>query len=479
MNHRSDGLLHQRLDRLEDKGRGALAAAARRAAWSDAISIAARASIVAPLVLLGVALVRPVAVLPAVLVCVVVPLSVLARAYATRAARIRVERDAALALVDRALALKDRASTTAEFADSDGRDGFRDAAMQEAQPWLDRAAAMAVSLRAAPAPRHRHRHWLFPLIAVLALVAALSIDRAAPGVSDCASPTPLRRIALALGLRPAVPTVVAKPTADADRSAGGMAQVGSTNRSGTDAGKVGRAQTAGGAADGGAGAADAASRVAAAAGDAAASPAAPGPVGGAGAGAKAGAAANTMPQSGAQPDARQEAATLDARDAETAAAVSRATAAKSATNGAAATPLLAAAPPAAPRNAGGNDGQQGGTSRKRDQSGQQSSGPGSRGNNSQQGSNRGTGQEGIKRARGSSSLMLAVPMEDRVIGTVNAGSVSSTTRNAPPRAMSSGIVAAQSRGNGQAQAGRILHGPRTVQEDRMLERYFRRAGVDR
>ncbi|WP_295563689.1 hypothetical protein [uncultured Sphingomonas sp.] len=477
MNYRSDGPLHQRLDRLEDKGRGVLTAAARRAAWSDAMGIAARASIVVPLVLLGVALVRPVAVLPAVLVCLAVPLIVLAAVYATRAARIQVERGAALALVDRALALKDRVATTAEFAGSNGRDGFRDAAMQEAEPWLDRAAAMAVSLPAAPAPRHRH--WLFPVVAALALIAALSIHRAAPGVPERASPTPLRRIALALGLRPTVPNVAAKPTADADRSAGVMAQVGSTNRIGTDAGDVGRAQTAGGAADGGAGDADAASRAAGAAGEAAASPAAPGPMGGAGAGAKAGAAANATLQAGTQPDARQEAATLDARDAETAAAVSRATAAKSAANGAAATPSLAAAPPAAPRNAGGNDGQQGGTSRKRDQSGQQSSGPGSRGNNSQQGSNRGTGQEGIKRARGSSSQMLAVPMEDRVIGTVNAGSVSSTTRNAPPRAMSSGIVAAQSRGNGQAQAGRILHGARTVQEDRMLERYFRRAGVDR
>ncbi len=196
-------------------------------------------------------------------------------------------------------------------------------------------------------------------------------------------------------------------------------------------------------------------------------------MGGAGAGAKAGAAANATLQSGAQPDAQQEAATLDDRDAETAAAVSRATAAKSAANGAAATPSLAAAPPAAPHHAGGNDGQQGGTSRKRDQSGQQSSGPGSRGNNSQQGSNRGTGQEGIKRARGSSSLMLAVPMEDRVIGTVNAGSVSSTTRNAPPRPCRPASSRRNRAATGRRKAGRILHGPRTVQEDRMLERYFR------
>jgi hypothetical protein len=73
--------------------------------------------------------------------------------------------------------------------------------------------------------------------------------------------------------------------------------------------------------------------------------------------------------------------------------------------------------------------------------------------------------------------MLAVPMEDRVIGTINAGSVSTTTRNAPPRAMASGRVAAQARGTGPGPGAPVAERTRSVQEDRLLERYFARAGV--
>lgn len=73
--------------------------------------------------------------------------------------------------------------------------------------------------------------------------------------------------------------------------------------------------------------------------------------------------------------------------------------------------------------------------------------------------------------------MLAVPMEDRVIGTINAGSVSTTTRNAPPRATTSGRVAAQARGTGQGPGAPVAERTRSVQEDRLLERYFARAGV--
>ena len=143
---------------------------------------------------------------------------------------------------------------------------------------------------------------------------------------------------------------------------------------------------------------------------------------------------------------------------------------------------MAGAPPAARRGASGQEAQQGSGSRSRQSSGSQASGSGSQSSNNngnQQGSTRGNGTEGMKRARGSTTLMLAVPMQDRLIGTVNAGAVSSTTREAPPRTMAAGIVAAQDRGTGGGQVGRIRHGGRTAQEDRVLEGYFRRPGVDR
>ncbi|MGQ7398829.1 hypothetical protein ACTGZU_11755, partial [Streptococcus suis] len=60
MDQRNDDPLHRRLDRLEDKGRAALVAVARRVAWADAVRIAARVSVAAPLVLMMLAFFRPI-----------------------------------------------------------------------------------------------------------------------------------------------------------------------------------------------------------------------------------------------------------------------------------------------------------------------------------------------------------------------------------------------------------------------------------
>lgn len=139
----------------------------------------------------------------------------------------------------------------------------------------------------------------------------------------------------------------------------------------------------------------------------------------------------------------------------------------------------AGAPPA-PSAQAGREGNQSGRSSSRSQQGQQASGAaGTAGNaNSQQGSRGGNGQQGLKRAHGTATLLLAVPMEDRVIGTANAGQVSSTTQNAAPRPMRTAPFAAGVRGDGRADSGEIGHRQRTAQEEHMLERYFRRAGTD-
>lgn len=474
MDQHGDDPLYRRLDRLEGKARAALVAGARRAAFADALRVGARASVVAPVVLLLLTLVRPIDARAAILLCVAIPCLVLGAAYGLRVARLRVSREAALAWLDRAAGLKDRAVIAAEFARDDSPDGFRAAAIDEARPWLD--GAEAATLAATPAPIADPRLWAWPAVAAVLLAGALLIDRGSPGPRGADASTPLRRIAAALGVRPAgQERLAANDASTAQHSAPGGAG-GAAPGSGGPAGSTSAAAgTAAGNGSTGAGAGRPAAAMSA--GDAGASPAAAAAAGGAGAagrGAASGLDGRAKDGGQAGTPAGASSKTADAMAADT-----RATTPQGAAGGAAAGTPPGGAPPASPK--AGDDGkQQQSGSRNRSASGQQSSGPGSQGNTpSGEGSNRGNGQEGVKRARGAASLLLAVPMEDRVIGTVNAGSIAVTTRDAPPRSMASGVVAAQSRGSGAPQAGTIPHRPRTVQEDRMLERYFHRAGVDR
>ncbi len=484
MHYRSDELLERRLDMLEGRGRDALTAVARRLAWTSAMQIAACASVAVPAVLLGAALFRPIAVWPAVALSVAVPPLVLVAVYAVRSARFRVDRSAALALLDRAFRLKDRAVTAAEFVQTGGRDGFREAALQEAQPWLDRAAVAPIEgLPRAPQPGRRAL--LFPLVAALLLAGALSIGTRQHGHDRGGEPTLIRGIATAIGIAPAETGVETgrASSESAARPSARNASAASGGASGSNAPALNASGTLpGGAAAGTSAPADGGSHAGAAEGTAGSPPSSSGPAGAAGVGGRSPATAEASRQPGDRADNGRDGLAQDAKGTEPGAAESRATAPMGAQGGAAAVPSPFGSAPGAARNSAQRDGQQRSGARNPSQSDQQSGGSGSAGssnNNSQQGTNRGNGQEGIKRARGSSSLMLAVPMQDRVIGTVNVGRVSSTARNAAPQALPSGVVAAQLRGSGQAQAGRIRHRPRTVQEDHMLEAYFRRSGVDR
>ncbi|MEG3090252.1 hypothetical protein [Sphingomonas sp. PB1R3] len=481
MDDRSDELLHQRLDRLEEKGRATLAGAACTAAWRAGIDLAMRTAIVVPVLTLVMAMMRPVAVLPAIIFAIVVPLVVLLVAVAVRMARFQVERRAALALVDQSLALKDRAVIAAEFLADDRRDGFRRAALQEAMPWLDRAASTPVHAEAR-AVEQGWRRWVIPALALVILVVALTIRPSSPVPSGVAEPSALQRIGAALGLRADGPEV------QADRNGQDAEGHGRDASSAMAAGGV-----AGGSRMGAAGAA--AMTKAGASPGGSATPLGQSQSGGNGASASSGnggadspgaagrsADADHAGQSGKTAEGQRSGEPKMAGDSQATAPENRATPPQGNQSGAGASVSTPSGAPPAPRNPGGSQDQQRSGSRNRQQSGQQSQGSGSSGranNNGQQGSNRGDGQEGAKRARGSSSLMLAVPMEDRVIGTVNAGAVSSTTRNAPPRAMASGTVAAQARGAGQGPGAALPERTRSVQEDRLLERYFARTGVDR
>lgn len=170
MDQRNDDPLHRRLDRLEDKGRAALVAVARRVAWADAVRIAARVSVAAPLVLMMLAFFRPIEAGAAILCAVAIPCVVLAMVYGLRVARLRVPRAAALAWIDRTAALKDRAVIAAEFAGAAGHDGFRAAAIDEARPWLERAET--APLAPPSAPMLSGRLWAWPACAALILSLA-------------------------------------------------------------------------------------------------------------------------------------------------------------------------------------------------------------------------------------------------------------------------------------------------------------------
>lgn len=482
MGERSDGLLHRRLDMLEDRGRSALVAAARRDALVGALPVAAAAAIPVPALLVLLAFVTPLAVVPALSIAVLVPLIVLAAVACARIARLRADRGASLALIDGAAGMKDRAATTAEFLDAP-RDPFRAAALAEAAPWLDRAAAVGISVQEATRPDIR-RTLAMLAAALLLLIAAMLVRPAMTEASAGPVATTLRHVAVAIGLSRDAPT---------DAAARGGAAASGPNGALRNAAPAGPGGASGmtGAHPAGSLAGGVADRAAAPGGSNAVSSPSEGDAGSAslspgGSGAAGGAASGAM-ATGDVPQGRGDAAERapgDAADRARGTAIgapeSRATPAMGGQGGAGG--ALAGTPPAAPRGAGGQEAQQGSGSRSRQSSGSQANGSGSQSSNNsgnQQGSTRGNGTEGAKRARGSTTLMLAVPMQDRLIGTVNAGAVSSTTRAAPPRTMAAGIVAAQDRGAGHGQVGHIRHGGRSAQEDRVLERYFRRAGVDR
>jgi hypothetical protein len=134
-----------------------------------------------------------------------------------------------------------------------------------------------------------------------------------------------------------------------------------------------------------------------------------------------------------------------------------------------------AMPPGQPQQSqsGSGQGQQKqNRSQSNSQNQSQESGQG-QGNGSQ---GRRDGQDALKSARGALSLMLAVPMQDRLGGIANPGPVTSVTREGSPRAGASGQVQAQARGTLSGDAGRLEHRPMTPQERRLVRDYFRPAG---
>ena len=474
-------MLRQQVEMLGDRGRRAIDAAARHDALIGAVIDASRAAPVVPLFLLVLALIRPIGASLVLNAAILAPLGVLGWSYVRRMMRHSVMDASALALVDHTLALKDRARTTSEFLQREQRGGFHEAALAEAQPWLQRASD--ASLGDVSAARTLPRSSGVMVCVALALtILALVVDHHADA-SDRSTARPLAGLARAIGLDAASSNNEDRSLVpeNADRAAGG----GPIAASGGGASLTGRSLREGGSARGGAGNSGSGDGAATRPDDDASADnlgAAGGPASGDGAaGGRAGDGGSAPAGSAQKSDrsgVRQPGDAPDMRGASQSSAEALAAPPVGSRSAGLASSSQAGSPP--PQSSGGNDARQGSGRANRQSRSQQSSGSGGEGRNNggRQGSNRSSGQEGVKRARGLSSMMLGVPMEDRVIGTVNSGQVSTTLRDAAPRAIPAGTVAAGSRGRGQAMIGAVDRAPRTAQEDRVLERYFKREGVE-
>ncbi|MCD7100393.1 hypothetical protein, partial [Stenotrophomonas sp. MMGLT7] len=172
-----DERIERRLDALARAGQRVLSRRARRSAWRRARAWALASTVVVPLLALlaaGFAVVDARWMLAG---CLLLPVLVAAIVQGVLLSRRRDDRRAALALVDGHVGARDRISAADQFVHERNRDPFRDAAVQDALPWIERALAAAIEPPPVPVPRLERRLWLFPLAAALLLVAALLLQR--------------------------------------------------------------------------------------------------------------------------------------------------------------------------------------------------------------------------------------------------------------------------------------------------------------
>ncbi|MGP7796831.1 hypothetical protein [Sphingomonas sp. CLY1604] len=468
------------LDRIEARGRKHLRLVADHRAAIRVIGIVAPTALACALVLLAIRMTDLMAPLALAGLGLLVPVIVGAVVFALvrRGGQTRVD---ALALVDARLALKNRAETSDEFLRLAARDGFHEAALLEAQGFIDRAADAPLPGPSGPV-RPSRAQWLM-------LVAAVSIIAIAllPGRVTGGSETSSVRSDAAVGKR-------SEGTAGDRRSARDVVGADGTRAGGGDAG-VGspaapvdpsHAEVAGGAkpdareagsnqdsqaqqqpgnasagaspargeaaASGGSARRDRQERVEAGPGASEADQSASRDGGAAPRDASSGDAA------GEQEGERGRQSATDARSSRNMPLPPQPGSAPKGRSGAAA-PNVAAAGNEQPQQSQQKPGQQ--TSNGGRQSGQ--------------GSGRSSGKDALKHTRGIGALLLAVPMEDRLIGTVNTGAARSTTRAAQLRgAPDPGAIAAQERGQQEGDSGRIGHQPASLHDKTLVRRYFDR-----
>ncbi|MCJ2185793.1 hypothetical protein [Novosphingobium beihaiensis] len=486
----SDLRLRQDLDLLEESGRGVLSSRGRQADFARALSWGLPAAALASLAaLLLAALLPPLAGWsppPAWLILTMlgVPVLVLAGRYAHLRSGSRIMRSEALSLFDENLHLKGRAAMADEFLRIEQRGGLYEAALDEALPWLDRARDEALP---PPAPELTaaatlRRQWPFAL-------AALILGLLAIGIGQGLVPNPL-----STGSRPAnAGAATGSGESSLQAGANGSSAQPEQQGNGTTApqsatpGSSGTAQAAG------------ANAPAASSGDAMAASTANDRSGAAGGNRAVDSSAASEKSAGEASDGAMRTPQAGSRNASTpasrnakASTIASANAApgdepstgdgrrteRTASSGSPGIPPLGTGASAA-RKAGGD--KPGGQNQS------QQRGPGQPGDGQQSQPGRGQGQgqngppggneSGLKRSRGLSGLLLAVPMEDRLTGTANPGPVESMTRQAPPRTLSSAQVSAGARSNGGGDSGHLPGDPQTAQERRLLRGYFPAPGA--
>lgn len=508
--------LRARLDILEARGRSYLAALERRDALATATSVAARMSVIMPLTGLVLAFMRPVPVAALIAAAIGVPLLAGVGAFAL-GRRVVVDRDTALALFDRGPGFKDRVTVSDEFLDRTDAGGFHAAAVAEAAPWITRALDVPL---AHPEVRQVIRHTLrqragYPIGAAVVLVLAILLGR--PVASDSQRPVGIRDEAAVNGgqaggdpgsirsdLREAtVATTIAAMLGERlglIDAPSGRADGGGDMPSSGDAPSGAERPGSGAAAGDAAGAANAGAAASAGGGQGAT-----GRGGGAGG---AGDGAAGQDGGGSAPDGEQ--ASVGER-AETIAGMARQPSGESGTE----TPASASgevrtdaasrraerarppgaepgqASPNAPGSANPADTRRSTSPPQADQRDGQRPAPGrpgersegqeqAQGNQPGQGSNSpGTAQESLKRSRGLSSLLLAVPTVDRLAGTPDAGPSRSTLRRVSPQARETGAAVAGDRGEQGGDAGIVAQRPATPHEARLVRDYFNRGGGER
>ena len=505
MNIESGAALRGRLDVLEARGRSHLDACDRRDSLVRATSVAVRAGVIVPLLGFVLAFVRPVPIVLLVAGSILVPLLAAVIAHALRR-RTVIDREAALALFDRRPGFKDRVAVSDEFLAGPVRGGFHDAAVAEAAPWLVRALEIPLdrpAVRPAVA-RVVRSHRLYLVAAGLLLSLALLLGRpigaasdrpiddtattgvangAAGGNASLVPDAPRATLASSfvamLGQRLGL-TDAARGQSDRDEAAlpTGGAIDGTRRAEAAHAGAGAGAATAGAiaSAGGGQGAAGRGGGVAGAGEGMAGRET--GEAGGAGAGGdpdargdRAGSTPGTPSSPGGDPARATPRSPEAARRAQERQQAATEAGQASANAPGSANPAAARQSATPPRPQSG-DGAKPAPSRPSENGEREEQ---AQGNTPGQGSNTpGSAQDALKRSRGLSSLLLAVPTVDRLAGTPGAGVSRSTIRRVPPQSRDAGAVVAGARGSQGGDAGVGTHRPANPHDARLVRDYFAR-----
>ena len=469
-----DAFLIRQLDVLDARGRRYLHATAARTALLRVASVLPLALLAAATACLVWNLVQPIPVAWTVSIFVTLVLIVALVAYLAERPGHAIDRAAALAVFDGQLGLKDRLHTANEFLGLSQRDGFRDAALQETLSSVGLALAHSLTVARDPSLADMlRRRWPTAATAAMMLVLAGIISHSGGSgdghtIADAARDA-WRGVRLASAREASNST--AKSRDGSRRGASGSGAGGSNGAQGSDAGADGESGSNPSGTEDAPGAgfdANSADNTASTSSEA-----------GSGAGLGKAEAGSASPGKGSRDSASQTAA---AEIASGEAASSGASSTAAATHPRPGDAAASAAPgqqglatPPAPRRTSPQSGEgmpQGRQSRSQKGDGG-SSQPG-QGNGQGSDGQRSGGEEALKKSRGISGLLLAVPMQDRLIGTANPGPVESVTRRSQPGRSPAGVGEVGDRGIAGGTVGRIPHRATTAQERLLLERYFRR-----